>query len=604
MSKGRPGVASGPSVDETARDGGGSPMDAFPDQDESRQWPRVLGVVAAVVLVLAGLYVGALWYFGDKVPAGATVAGVEIGGLTEDAAVERLEDGLAAATSEPIAVVAGERRTTLEPTEAGLELDARATVEGLTGFGLEPSRLWRHLFGAADVEPVTRVDRDALEAAVVGVSDSLRSEPVDGTVVFVDAQPQATDAETGTAVDVEPAVDLLAAEWLTASRPVELPTQELEPTITNDEVRRVMRDVARPLAGAPVSVAVADQLAELPVPVLTSTASFVAEEGRLELRMDGEALVEEVLARTTDLLAEAKDAAFEFQDGVPVIVPGTPGSTLEPEGLADAVSAAATGQDRTARVELVEVDPERTTAELESLGVETKVAEFSTPITADADRTHNLVVAARKVTGTLVRPEEVFSLNDTLNPVTAEAGYREAGVVVNGVLTKGVGGGLSQMGTTVYNVGFLAGLDDVEHRPHSFWFSRYPEGREATIYGNVLDVKIGNNTPYGVLLQSWVADGRLHVAAWSTPYWEVRHSTSERSDVVQPSTVYNTSGDCISQPAGNPGFKVTVTRRLLLDGEVQREESNSWRYKPQDAIVCGPPPGSAAADEDEQQGGD
>lgn len=578
--------------------GTGSPMDDFPDQTEGRTWPRALGVAAAVLVVLAAAYVGALWAWGDTVPRGTTVAGVAIGGLSSQEAEERLTADLVPVAEAEIPVAVGEKRTTLDPVAAGLELDVPATVDELTGFSLAPARLWQHLVGVGEATAVTRVDSDALGQAVADLDDSLGSAPVDGTLAFVDGRPSPTSAEEGTEVDTEAAREVLEEQWLTAARPVELPSRAVEPAITDDDVQRALTGLARPLADAPVVVSVDGQLAELPVEVLTGAATFVAtEEGDLDLRMDGEALVEAVLARTTDLLTTATDASFAFEEGVPVIVPGVAGSSIDPDALAEGVIASGTGRDddRTVDVELVEVDPAQTTAELEALGVTTKVSEFSTPVTSDPDRTHNLVVGASKVNGTLLRPDEVFSLTDTLAPITAAGGYREAGVVINGVLTDGMGGGLSQMGTTVYNAGFFAGLEDVEHRPHSYWFSRYPEGREATIFEGVLDVKIGNNTPYGVLLQSWVADGQLWVAAWSTPHWEVQHSTSPRSEVVQPTTVYNTAAGCEPQAAGNPGFRVTVTRRLLLDGEVQQEESNSWRYQPQNAVVCGPPP----AEEDE-----
>src|SRR5690606_30864833 len=151
-----------------------------------------------------------------------------------------------------------------------------------------------------------------------------------------------------------------------------------------------------------------------------------------------------------------------------------------------------------------------------------------TPITADPDRNHNLALAAERITGTLLLPGETFSLVETVGPISAANGYRGAPVVVDGRLTDGVGGGMSQVATTTYNAAFLAGLEDVEHTPHSYWFSRYPEGREATVYEGVLDLKFRNTTPYGVLMQAWLADGRLHVATWSTPYWEVETSTSGR----------------------------------------------------------------------------
>lgn len=574
---------------------GGSPMDAFPDQTEHRTWPRALAIGAGIAVVVAGGYVGALWAWADTVPRGTTVAGVAIGGLSSEEAEERLETDLAPVTTEGLPVAVGDRRTTLDPVAAGLELDVPATVDELTGLSLSPARLWHHLVGLGETDAVTRVDEAALERAVADLDTSLGTAPVDGTLAFVDGQPSATPAEEGSEIDPDAAQQVLAEQWLTAGGPIELPSRPVEPTVSDEDVQRALTELARPLADAPIAVSVAGQLAELPVDVLTAAATFVETEGgELELVMDGDALVEAVLARTTDLLTPATDASFAFEGGVPVIVPGVAGSTIDAETLAQGVVAAGTGQeeDRTVEVELVEVDPEQSTAELEALGVTTKVSEFSTALTADADRTHNLAVGASKVNGTLIRPDEVFSLTDTLAPITAAAGYREAGVVVEGRLTEGIGGGLSQMGTTVYNAGFFAGLEDVEHQPHSNWFSRYPEGREATIYDGVLDVKIGNNTPYGVLLQSWVADGRLWVAAWSTPYWEVRHSTSGRSEVVPPKTVYNTEPECVPQSAGNPGFRVTVTRQLLLEGAVQSEESNTWRYRPQDAVVCGPPPGA------------
>lgn len=580
--------------------GAGSPMDTFPDQPQRRTWPRALAVTGGVVVVLAAAYVGALWAWGDSVPRGTAVAGVTIGGLSSQEAEERLTADLVPVAAQAIPVAVGEKRTSLDPVAAGLELDVPATVDGLTGFSLSPARLWQHLAGVGDAPAVTRVDEGALERVVGELDASLGTAPVDGTLAFVDGRPSPTSAAPGTELDPVAAQAVLANQWLTAARPVELPSRPIEPGVTDDDVQRALTTLARPLADAPVSVSVGGQLAELPVDVLTSTATFVATDaGDLDLQMDGEALVEAVLARTTELLTPATDASFAFEGGVPVVVPGVAGSSIDPRALADGVIAAGTGRDddRTVEVELVQVDPEQSTAELESLGVTTKVSEFSTPLTADPDRTHNLVVGASRVDGTLVRPGEVFSLTDTLAPITAAGGYREAGVVLNGVLTDGVGGGLSQMGTTVFNVGFFAGLEDVEHRPHSYWFSRYPEGREATISAGVLDVKIGNNTPYGVLLQAWVADGRLWVAAWSTPHWEVQHSTSGRSDVVQPTTVYNTAPDCIAQSAGNPGFRVTVTRRLLLQGEVVEDESDTWRYQPQNAIVCGPPPGTEPAPE-------
>ena len=136
----------------------------------------------------------------------------------------------------------------------------------------------------------------------------------------------------------------------------------------------------------------------------------------------------------------------------------------------------------------------------------------------------------------------------------------------------------------------VAGFELLEHTPHSEWFSRYPEGREATIFTGVIDLRWANNTPYGALLQAYVEGGRVHVKVWSTPHWTVDSTTSGRSGVVAPTTVYSQSPTCEAQSAGNPGFSVTVTRVVALAGVEASRESWTHRYRPQNRIVCGAEP--------------
>ncbi len=569
----------------------GHPLDAFAGTERpKRRLGRVLGAVAAVLVVVAGGYVGASWALADTVPRGVTVAGVDIGGQTSDVAVATLSEELRSATAEPIVAVAGDKSVSLDPAVAGLAFDADATVTALTGFTLEPARLWQHLFGLGEQPAVTRVDTEALDAAVATAAVGLLTEPVDGRIVFADGAAHATAAVEGTAVDERAAVDLLARTWLTAPRPVALPTLAVAPDITQEETDQALAQLAKPLAAGPVGVVVEGQVAELPVEVVTGSATIYSEDSRLALRLDGELLVDEILKRTTDLLSDASDARFEFTDGKPGIVEGTAGSTLDPDHVATSVRNAALGSPRTANIVLTPIDPEQTTRALEALGITELVSSFDTPLTAEPVRTKNLARAADLITGVLVKPGETFSLTDTIGPITAENGYFDASVVVNGVIQPGIGGGLSQMGTTMFNAAYFAGFEDVEHRPHTYWFSRYPEGREATIYEGSIDVKWKNTTPYGALLRSYTDGGRIHVEVWGTKHFEVQTALSGRSHVTAPTTRYSQAAGCISQSSGNPGFQVTNTRTLLLDGEEVEKTSFTWRYNPQDAIVCGPRP--------------
>jgi vancomycin resistance protein YoaR len=582
-----------PVVDGDGRDGSWSPLDEFEPERPRRRWLRTTLVVTGVVVVLAGAYVGAAYALADRVPRGTTVAGVEIGGLSAGAARDELTDRLAPRAAEALPVAARDTTGTVDPAAAGLELDVPATVDRLTGADLRPQRLWRHLVGGAAEEPVTVVDDAALDAAVAELAETLVLAPVNGSIVFADGEPHAVDAEDGWALDAEAAREALATEWLTAARPLELATTVVEPEVTQAETEAVLQEVASRVGVAPVTVQVADRAVEITPEELVAASAFVPEDGDLVLRMDGARLAEAVLGRSADLLTTASDARFEFQDGAPVIVPGTPGTTLDPAAVAQAVTVAVTTDARTAAVELVSSDPAQTTEALQALGVTTAVAEFSTPLTSEPRRTQNIAAGAAAINGTLVRPGETFSLTEALGPIDAAHGFTTAGAIVNGQHTDAWGGGLSQLSTTTYNAAYEAGMEDVEHKPHSEWFTRYPAGREATLFTGSLDMRWKNNTPYGVLVQAWTGEGRTWVRLWSTPYWTVTSESGPKTNVVQPTTVYSQSPTCAPQSAGNPGFRITVTRTVSLNGEVVSVEPSTWTYRPQNRVVCGPDPAAA-----------
>ncbi len=571
-----------------------SPIDEFDDYEPRRRWPKVLLVVGVVVLLLGAGYVGAAYALADRVPRGATVAGVEIGGMPAEQARAELEQELGDTATSPVTVTAGEVVATVEPAAAGLAFDAAETVDQLTGLDLSPQRLWQHLFGVDEHAPVTEVDVPALEAAVDDLTGTLTLAPVDGGVVFADGDAHATEAADGWALDADDAVEVLRTRWLTDEQPLELRTTPVAPDITQEETETALTTVAQRVVAAPVVVEVGGQRVELPADVVAGAASMVPVASDLELQLDGAKLSEAVLARTTNLLTQSADAHFEFQGGAPVIVPGKPGTTLDPTALAQAVTTAATGDQRTAAVELVETDPAESTAKLEALGIKEIVSEFSTPLTSEPRRTANIANGARNITGTLVEPGGTFSLTEALGPITAANGFQSAGVIVNGEHVDGMGGGLSQISTTTFNAAHFAGFEDVEHRPHSEWFARYPEGREATIYTGTLDMRWKNNTPYGALVQGFVEGGRVHVRIWGTKYWTVESTTSGRSGVVSPTTTYSQSPTCEPQSAGNPGFTVTTTRKLFLEGQLKDTESFTWKYKPQNRVICGAAPTAPA----------
>jgi vancomycin resistance protein YoaR len=217
----------------------------------------------------------------------------------------------------------------------------------------------------------------------------------------------------------------------------------------------------------------------------------------------------------------------------------------------------------------------------------------------------------------LVRPGETFSLNGHVGERTLEKGYVDAGSIVAGEIVDTIGGGTSQFTTTMYNAVFWGGYQDVEHKPHSYYFSRYPEGIEATLFWQSIDLKFRNNREHAVLIDTLYTDtsitvrffgfndgrtlvgeqsgGQTHMRVQNEGGPEALHvkgDTSERLEVTEPGE---------PQIRGNPelgvnqqqtvqspaeGWTVRVTRTVLRGGTEQVEEQQwVWRYRPQFEII-------------------
>lgn len=569
-----------------------SPLNIFDDVSPSKRnrWRPTL-ITLGIIIVLGGLYVGLQFYVADRIPGGTTVGGVAVGGMNEHEAAQAVTAGLASRVEGEVTVTANKKTAKIHPAKAGLSLNAEASVSGLTGFTLNPVRLFAHIAGGKTVTPQSTVDHAALTKALEAAAQKLVVEPKDGTVTVVDGQAVSTAAAAGTVVDVAAAAEEVTRTWLTAESPIALTTKSAEPSITQ-ATTDAAQAAAKTIVSASVWVEVGGQRAELPQSVIADALTVPAKDGALTPTLDAAAIHKAVQARTKNLETKAVDASFVFKKGKPTIADGKAGTTLDQTSLAAAVLAAAQEPERTATVALVPVEPKITTAALQKLGVKEIVSEFSTPLTTEPIRTKNLALAAKRLTGKLVMPGETFSITEAVGPVTAATGYLEAGVVVNGFHTKGMGGGLSQMATTSYNAGFFAGMIDVEHRPHTEWFSRYPAGREATIYTGSIDMRWRNDSPYGVVMQSFIANGKLTVRAWSTKYYTVTTSTSGKYNVQPTTTTYTTAAGCVPSYAGNAGFSVTVSRKVVVTstGKQVVNEKKSWTYKPSNAVVCSAKP--------------
>ncbi len=569
---------------------GGAPAVEPPAPPAPRRGRRTLIAGLTVVALVVAAGAGARWALTGDVPRGVTVLGVDLGGLARSEAAAALRAHLAAdprATATVQVRVEG-RAATLRPADIGLVVDVDATVAAAaTG---RPS-----LFSDRAVAPVIAVDTDLLDAALrkaVGRVGTAMRAPA---VTFTGLTPKAVHPRPGRGLDPQRSADAVRAGWLTGE-PVTVPLVELHPATTAEQVDQIVETIARPAVAGPITITSDRGTLTVPPAAIAKSLVLTADRtGRIEPRIDPAKLRAAVAPALARIEVAARDASFTFAGGKPKIVAGAEGRGIDLAALAPPLLSAATSADaRTVQASLTATAPATSVADLEKLGVKEKVSTFTTNFTGglSSPRSQNIVTAAKQVRGALVRPGKTFSLNRHTGERGYAQGYKDAPVIVGGHLQPGVGGGVSQFTTTLFNASYYAGLEDVEHKPHSYYFDRYPAVIESTIFWPDLDFRFRNDSPYGVLIDTaWTSDS-VTVSMWSTRVWDkVTTEWSARRNVTSPPTITKPDGpDCIAT-SGLIGFTQDAWRLFHKDGKVAKREKFTWKYDPEPRFICGGPTG-------------
>jgi vancomycin resistance protein YoaR len=220
------------------------------------------------------------------------------------------------------------------------------------------------------------------------------------------------------------------------------------------------------------------------------------------------------------------------------------------------------------------------------------VGRFRTSYACCEPRVTNIKRAVKILDGQRIGPGATFSLNDALGERTTARGFVEAPMIVGGSFVDSVGGGISQVATTLYNAAFFAGLDLVEHTPHSIYISRYPMGREATISWGGPELIFRNEWNAPIRIEGRATNTFVRFRLFSLPLGRrVITNTAPPQSYVAPRTIYIQSPNIppgtqrVLQGAGSPGFDVTYTRRVYAWSTLLRSETFHARYQPQNAII-------------------
>ncbi|HJE51412.1 MAG TPA: VanW family protein [Tessaracoccus flavescens] len=558
-----------------------------------------IGAIIGVIVLLGGAYVASYFVAGNQLPAKASVDGVDIGGLSPTQAEQKLETELGPKINEPLTVENGDASTTLEPAQSGLGADYAATVANAGGgFSWDPRDIIFSLTGGEAVNLVRTVDQQQLVSAVEQKADAFTVAGTDATVKIENGQVVRTAAADALELDAAETAKAIEAAFNDGKSTAQAVVKNTPPAVTDAMVDEVVKTFAEPLLSGPITLTHNSDQMQIAPGSLAAVATIKNEGGKLVGEIDGAKLYADTEeARRGLKLTDAKNASFKFEGGKPVVVPGTPGQTMTEADFVAAVqqAALATGDARTVAVKVTSEDPKYSTEDLTKLGDLVVIGEFTTRYPHAAYRNTNLGRAAKSVNGTVLMPGDIFSLNDTLGPRTAANGYTDGYVITGGRLVKEAGGGISQAATTLYNAGFFAGYKDIEHKPHSLYFDRYPAGREATIYYGSLDMRFQNDTEFPAIIQGTVSPsssgnrGSITFKIWSKKTYDKVESTELKKSGFYTGKERKVSADNCEPQAPIQGFTVNWKRLFYKGGSVVKSEDYRWKYNAGDRIVCVPP---------------
>ena len=542
----------------------------------------------------------------DRAARGVHLGELDVAGQDREelgASVDRLGEQLA---QEELTVSIGEADITTDPVTLGMEPDREALIdEALSarrgGFlPLRPISWLGDLVSRHTVPPHYVIDpATARQGAATALQPALTAA-VEPALDFDGEELAVVPGADGVTFDPQEVVDRLPAA-VEAGAPFELELEELAARPELDEA--ALTDLVAELnesTSQPIAVQVLDKQVEISPNNQRSWIRLDADEGELGWLVDERAALSDLQPLFPVLGSEDQQARFEVVQGEPIIIPADETVICCAEGsgalLAAAISAPlpatladAEEGDEEGEPErrVAELEPEITgfdegVAELESLGIVEQVSTFTTNHACCENRVSNIQRFADLTQGAIIRPGEEFSLNGFVGRRTTEKGFLPAGAIDLGNFEDQVGGGISQYATTFFNAAFFAGVEFLEYQSHSIYISRYPRGREATISWPKPDLRILNDTPYGILVWNEYTDTSITVSFYSTKHLEVEALERTRSSERQ--------------------CRIDITPRLITrDDGTTTEDSVFAVYRPGEGLDCNGE--STTPEEDEETAG-
>lgn len=582
----------------------------------------VAALLSGVTLFLVALLVWTLGYqlvYAGRIFPGVSVAGVDLSGLTPSEAAVKLHQTLSYPISGKILFRDGEKAWIATPAELGMVFDPSSSA--MTAYRLGRSGgIFQSLFDQIQarshgvyVQPVILFDQRVAYQYLRQIALQIDQPVREGGLSLEGTNVIATPGQIGRELKIDATLIYLGAQLQTFSDgEVPLVIQEIQPQVIDVSAQA---ETARMILSQPLTLVVPNSGAANPGPfvydvqILASLLGVQKTADGIQVTLNTNGLSEMLQLVKSRVDRPSKNARFIFNDNtrqLEVIEESQSGLVVDVDASVRAINEALLRGEHTVPLVIVEEQPRvASTATGAELGItELLWAETSYFYGSSPERIQNIQAAAARFHGVLVAPGEVFSMGETMGDVSLESGFAEALIIYGGRTIKGVGGGVCQVSTTLFRTAFFAGFPIVERYSHAYRVSYYEmtasgaidprlAGLDATVYFPLVDFKFKNDSPYWILMETYV-NVNARTLTWKfystkdgrTVAWD----TTGPTDVVPaPPPLFEENPELAKNEmkqvdwAAN-GANVTVTRTVYRNGQILFQDRLTTHYEPWRAI--------------------
>lgn len=472
----------------------------------------ILITISIVSFPVFALTLFNLFYWGKTFP-GISIDGVYIGGKTKEEAVHAINNQ--AVPLEQLSLKHDEQVFSIPLETISFTYDVNKSVDRAyylfrTGNVLyDFSHHVKTLYSKTNVGLIYSIDEDMLNEHLSVIAGQLYQEALRPTIKVKSRQILFIPGEYGFEVDIDK-LKLLIGQGLSGQTEyvIDIPISQTGIKLSNGQIE-TYKYRAENLLGKILNFTHDDYTLSLEsddlISLLNPTGNY-----------NHKASIKLFETVASEVNRDTQNAVFVFRDGkVEEFIPAKNGKTLLKTKFIEKLNNSLTALERSdiqsynITLPITSEEPSITTDSVNNMGIVGLVGKGTSTFRGSiSSRIHNISLASSKFNGVLVKPGDSFSFNKILGDVSSYTGYKQAYVIKDGKTTLGDGGGVCQVSTTLFRAALDAGLPISERRSHSYRVQYYeqnsPPGLDATVYAPTTDLKIINNTPAHLLIQTIV----------------------------------------------------------------------------------------------------